>query len=104
MDNGDSNAAFSYANILCKGSGGTARNVADGMKILSQLASNGHVYAQFSLASMLAREKNDYIKAIELYESAGHGGISNAWTEIGKMINEIEYSGMKQLLKQNCIW
>ncbi|CAG8537161.1 2314_t:CDS:2 [Paraglomus occultum] len=85
MDNGDSDAAFSYANILCKGSGGTARNVAEGMKILSQLASKGHVYAQFSLASMLAREESGYKKAIELYELAGRGGISDAWTEIGRM-------------------
>ena len=84
MDNGNSNAAFSYANILYKGSGGTARDVAEGMKIFSQLASNGHVHAQFSLASMLAREENGYKKAIELYELAGRGGISNAWTEIGK--------------------
>ncbi|KAI8343804.1 hypothetical protein EDC96DRAFT_522115 [Choanephora cucurbitarum] len=86
MEQGDDRGAFSYANMVYRGYGGTLKNEEEGIKIMSQLAQKGHPYAQMNLASILMRTSPDRVQAaIQLYELAGKAGLDNAYTELGRM-------------------
>ncbi|KAI9364111.1 hypothetical protein BD770DRAFT_379292 [Pilaira anomala] len=86
MENGDDRGAFSYANMIYRGYGGTAKNEEEGIKVMSQLAQKGHPYAQLNLAAIIMRTQPDRVDAaIQLYQLAGKAGLDKAYSELGRM-------------------
>lgn len=86
MENGDDRGAFSYANMIYRGYGGTPKNEEEGIKVMSQLAQKGHPYAQMNLAAIIMRTQPDQVEsAIKLYELAGQAGLDKAYSELGRM-------------------
>lgn len=85
MEAGDDRGAFSYASMVYRGYRGTPKDTETGIRVFSELAQKGHPYAQMNLAAILMRTGGDVKKAIQLYELAGTAGITEAYTELGRI-------------------
>jgi len=85
---GDTDGMYSYGKLLETGEGGIEADPIEAGKVFSELAAQGHPFAQFSLAQLYHNGigmKKDLKEAFSLYEVSAKNGISEANTMIGNM-------------------
>jgi len=85
---GNKDAKYSYAQILCRGAGGMAADPVKASKLFTELAKEGHPYAQFALAGMYYTGfgiDQSYETSYTLYQVAAENGIVASYNSIGKM-------------------
>ncbi|GJJ75554.1 uncharacterized protein EMPS_07912 [Entomortierella parvispora] len=96
MDQGDIYSRYSYAVMLYRGAKGVPADKYQGRQYLSSLAEpggsagrlrglKGLPWAQSTLASIYAREDQDYAKAKDLYEQASLQGVVEAKVALARM-------------------
>ncbi|XP_044173737.1 secretory immunoglobulin A-binding protein EsiB-like isoform X3 [Acropora millepora] len=85
---GDTDGMYSYGKLLETGEGGIEPDAIEAGKIFTELAEQGHPFAQFSLAQLYHNGigmKKDLKMALGLYEVSAKNGISEANNMIGSM-------------------
>lgn len=108
MDQGDIYSRYSYAVMLYRGAKGVPADKYQGRQFLSSLAEpggsggrlrglKGLPWAQSTLASIYAREDQDYSRAKDLYEQAALQGVVEAKVALARMYLNGE---LKQDLKE----
>jgi len=89
---GDLNAKYSYAQLLCRGTGGLPLDPQTASTLFMDLAKAGHPYAQHSLAGMyysgFGTDQN-YETALSLFQISAHNKVAASYNMLGKM----HYSG-----------
>ncbi|PFX31095.1 Protein sel-1-like 1 [Stylophora pistillata] len=85
---GNPDGMYSYAKLLETGEGGVERDPIEAGKLFSELADQGHPFAQFALAHFYHNGigmKKDLQMALELYEASAKKGVREANTMIGNL-------------------
>ncbi|XP_078363049.1 uncharacterized protein LOC144647166 [Oculina patagonica] len=85
---GNPDGMYSYGKLLETGEGGVERDPIEAGKLFSELAEQGHPFAQFSLAQLYHHGTGmpkDVKMALSLYEASAKNGIREANTMIGNL-------------------
>eukprot|EP00795_Rhopilema_esculentum_P015998 gene15998-7331_t len=85
---GDLNAKYSYGQLLRLGQAGMDPDPIEAANIFSELAKQGHPYAQFALAGMYyagSGVKQNFETSYTLFQIAAENGVSQGYNMIGKM-------------------
>ncbi|KAJ7387163.1 hypothetical protein OS493_004129 [Desmophyllum pertusum] len=85
---GNPDGMYSYGKLLETGEGGVERDPIEAGKLFTELAEQGHPFAQFSLAQLYHNGvgmTQDLKEALSLYEASAMNGMREANTMIGNM-------------------
>jgi len=85
---GNPDGMYSYGKLLETGEGGVEKDLVEAGKLFTELANQGHPFAQFSLAQFYHNGtgmKKDLKVALSLYEASAKNGIREANTMIGNL-------------------
>ncbi|XP_020614481.1 uncharacterized protein LOC110052671 isoform X3 [Orbicella faveolata] len=85
---GNPDGMYSYGKLLETGEGGVEKDLVEAGKLFTELAEQGHPFAQFSLAQFYHNGtgmKQDLQMALRLYEASAKNGVREANTMIGNL-------------------
>lgn len=85
---GDKNAKYSYGQLLFRGAGGLEADPIQAGTMFSELAEEGHGYAQYALAGMYYTGygvEQSFETSYTLYQVSAENGIVQSYNNIGKM-------------------